>query len=179
MCDPYRRFAKESFPNATVVADKFHVLRLIVPALNRRRKAITGDRRSLPVRRLLLKNYPSLTPRMRWALWRWLDQHPELRELYQLKEALHRFYRIRGPDRAATALTKLTDHMAASKLPEVKTLRRTLMRWRKPILAYFKSRLTNGRTEGFNLKAKLVKRRGYGYRSFRTYRLRLLNACAR
>ena len=179
MCDPYRKFAREMFPNAQLVADKFHVLRLIVPALNRRRKAITGDKRGLPVRRLLLKNYRDLSPRMQWALWQWLNKHPELRELYRLKEALHRFYRIRGHGRAKKALTKLTDAMADSQLPEVKTLRRTLMRWRKPVLAYFLCRLTNGRVEGFNLKAKLVKRRGYGYRSFRNYRLRLLNACAR
>ena len=63
-------------------------------------------------------------------------------------------------------------------LPELKTLRRTLMRWRTEILAYFATGLTNGRTEGFNNKAKVVKRRAYGYRSFRNYRLRLLNACA-
>ena len=51
------------------------------------------------------------------------------------------------------------------------------MRWRKEILAYFYSHLTNARVEGFNLKAKLVKRRAYGYKSFRNYRLRLLTAC--
>ena len=44
--------------------------------------------------------------------------------------------------------------------------------------AFFRTRATNGMTEGFNGKAKLVKRRAYGYRSFRNYRLRLLNACA-
>jgi transposase len=37
---------------------------------------------------------------------------------------------------------------------------------------------TNARTEGFNGKAKLVIRRAYGYKSFRNYRLRLLNSCA-
>jgi transposase len=52
------------------------------------------------------------------------------------------------------------------------------MRWRREILAYFGTGLTNARTEGFNNKAKLVKKRAYGYRSFRNYRLRLLNACA-
>lgn len=46
------------------------------------------------------------------------------------------------------------------------------------ILAYFYCRLTNARTEGFNGKAKLVIRRAYGYKSFRNYRLRLLNSCA-
>ena len=62
--------------------------------------------------------------------------------------------------------------------PSLQTFRRTLMRWRREILAYFGTGLTNGRTEGFNNKAKLVKKRAYGYRSFRNYRLRLLNACA-
>jgi transposase len=37
---------------------------------------------------------------------------------------------------------------------------------------------SNGPTEGFNGKAKLVKRRAYGYKSFKNYRLQLLNACA-
>lgn len=81
---------------------------------------------------------------------------------------------------APSALTKLIETLGLSLVPELKTLRRTLIKWRKEILAYFYSgRLTNARTEGFNLKAKLVKRRGYGYRSFDHYRLRLLNACRR
>ncbi len=91
---------------------------------------------------------------------------------------MYALYRVRGPERAATTLTSLTDTMALSHLPEVLTLRRTLIRWRHEILAYFHTGLTNGRVEGLNLKAKLVKRRAYGYRSFRNYRLRLLNACA-
>ncbi|MDB4983470.1 MAG: transposase TnpA, partial [Myxococcales bacterium] len=81
-------------------------------------------------------------------------------------------------DRAGLALTALTDSLAASPLPELQTFRRTLLRWRREILAYFGTGLTNARTEGFNNKAKLVKKRAYGYRSFRNYRLRLLNACA-
>jgi len=40
--------------------------------------------------------------------------------------------------------------MAYSALPEVLTLRRTLMRWRREIFAYFVCRPTNARTEGFN-----------------------------
>jgi hypothetical protein len=48
---------------------------------------------------------------------------------------------------------------AMRPLPELRTLRRTLVYWRKEILAYFYCRLTNARTEGFNGKAKLVTRR--------------------
>ena len=68
--------------------------------------------------------------------------------------------------------------MARSALPEVQTLRTTLMRWRKEVLAYFLCRLTNARTEGLQRQGKLVIRRAYGYKSFRNYRLRLLSCCA-
>lgn len=178
LCDPFKNFAKNFFPNASLVADKFHVLRLLVPAINRRRKAITGDRRSLGVRRMLLRSGKTLSFADRSMLHRWLGQHPELQEVYHFKEAMHGLYRVHGQHRAAKAFTAMTDRMAHSSLHEIQTLRRTLLKWRKEILAYFKTRITNARTEGFNNKAKVVKRRAYGYRSFNNYRLRLLNACA-
>jgi len=178
LCDPYKRFATTFFPNAQLVADKFHVLRLIVPALVRHRRLVAGSRDNAYLRRLLLRTRRSLKPCWRIRLMRWLKQHPLLHQLYEAKEALHRLYRIRGHARAKRALIRLTDTLALSTTPELLTLRRTLLKWRKEILAYFYSgRLTNARTEGFNAKAKLVKRRAYGYRSFLHYRLRLLNAC--
>jgi len=178
LCDPYKRFATRFFPNAQLVADKFHVLRLIVPALCRYRRLIAGSRNDAYLRRLLLRNERSLKPWWRTRLHRWLEQHPVLHQLYEAKEALHRFYRIRGSRRAKHALTGITDALARSDVPELVTLRKTLLKWRREILAYFYSgRLTNARTEGFNAKAKLVKRRAYGYRNFENYRLRLLNAC--
>jgi transposase len=178
MYAPYRKFARDFFPQATIVADKFHVLRLLNPSINKRRKEITGDKRKHPMRWMLLTNYKKLKPHQRWALFRWLADKPALKELYEFKESLHRLYRTRGYKKASRALTKLTDLMALSKLPEIKALRRTLTGWREQILAYFKTRITNGRTEGYNGKAKLIKRTAYGFRSFDNYRLRLLNACA-
>ena len=176
LCDPFKKFAKEHFPNAELVADKFHVLRLLNPAINSRRKDITGDVRSNPLRKLLLRNGNRLEHFERRALHLWLDQNPVLKEVYFFKEALYRFYRIRGFNKAARALITLTDQMALSKLKEIKTLRKTLMKWRSEILAYFKTRLTNGKTEGYNRLAKGLQYRAFGYRSFKNYRLRLLNA---
>jgi len=178
MCDPYRSFAQRFFPNAQLVADKFHVLLLLSPHINRRRRLIEGDRRSAALRRLLLRSRFRVEYADRLALDQWLENHPELHAMYEAKEALHSLYRTRGYGRAKKALTALTDRLAVSPLAELQTLRRTLIRWRREILAYFATGLTNGRTEGFNNKAKVVKRRAYGYRSFSNYRLRLLNACA-
>jgi transposase len=172
----YRSFTKSFFPRAEIVADKFHVVRLLHPAINRRRKDITGDFRTNPIRRLLLRNSAKLDFFQKSAMWKWLNHHPDLREIYEYKEAMHRLYRIKGHRRAGEALTRLTDRMATSKLDEIKTLRKTLMSWRQEILNYFRTGLTNARVEGFNNKAMVIRTRGYGYRSFKNYRLRILNA---
>lgn len=178
LSDSYKSFVKCFFPNAELIADKFHVLRLLNPHLNRRRKLVTGDVRSNPVRRLLLTNRRNLSYLKRRALDAWLEQNPELFELYWWKERLSSFYRIKKTGHAARILTRMTDHMAHSKLPEIKTLRRTLLKWRNEILNYFPTRLTNARTEGFNNVAKLIQKRSYGVKSFELYRLKYLNATA-
>lgn len=177
LSDSYKAFCHRFFPEAQLVADKFHVLRLLNPAINRARKAITGDRRSLPIRRWLLMSGKKLERKKRARMLQWLNQQPELNQLYHAKESLHGFYRIRGYARAAKVLTKITDTLAHSAIPELQRLRTTLMRWRSEVLNYWRHRLTNGRTEGFNGKAKLVKRRAFGFKSFRNYRLRLLTVC--
>jgi transposase len=143
--------------------------------LNKARTEITGDKRSNPVRRLLLFNGQRLEYFERKALYQWLDHHPKLRELYHFKEALHGLYRCRGYNRAKRALIAMLDRMAQSKLKEIKTLRTTLMKWKNEILNYFATGLTNGRTEGFNNLAKLLQKRAFGFRSFKNYRLRLLS----
>jgi transposase len=176
MCDPFKKFISDFFPNAIIVADKFHVLRLMNPLINKARMEITGDKRKNPVRRLLLKNRNKLKYYERNALDLWLSQHPKLKEIYWYKESLHRLYRTRGTKKAEKAFTRLTDQMALSALTEIKSLRKTLMKWRKEILNYFSTRLTNGKTEGYNRLAKLYQYRAFAFRNFFNYRLRLLNA---
>jgi transposase len=75
---------------------------------------------------------------------------------------------------AKRVLIKLTDQMALSNIPEIKTLRKTIHQWRNEILQFFENKLTNGRTEGFNRVAKLIQRNAYGFRNFENYRRRLI-----
>ncbi len=175
MCDPFKKFVREFFPNAKLTADKFHVLRLANPMINKARTEITGDQRSNPVRTLLLRSRHRLKYFEKSALDQWLNFHPKMKEIYWYKEALHQLYRTKGFKRASRALTNLTDKMALSRLPEIIKLRRTLMKWRHEILNYFETGLTNARTEGYNRRAKGEQYNAFGVRSFNNYRLRLLN----
>jgi transposase len=156
LSDSYKSFIKNFFPNAEMIADKFHVLRLLNPHINRRRKEITGDNRKNPVRKLLLRNGKDLEYFEKKTLYLWLDQHPELKEVYHFKEALHGLYRVKGIRRAKKAFASLTDRMALSNLPEIKTLRKTLLKWQREFLNYFIYKLTNARTEGFNNGSSLL-----------------------
>ena len=69
------------------------------------------------------------------------------------------------------------DHCAASDVPELERLARTVASWETSILRWHRTGLTNAATEGTNLIVKNVKRLGFGFRNFENYRLRLLLRC--
>lgn len=178
MCDPYRNFIRGFFPHAKIVADKFHVLRLLTPALLKKRKEITGTRADLRAKMLLLVSAQELKYGERVALEQFMRRYPAMHELWVWKERLHAFYRIKGYGRAYERYKRLVDDMSVSFLPEIRKLRKTLLKWKEEILNYFQSGLSNARLEGFNCKASLLKRRAYGYRNPENYRIQLLHACS-
>ena len=180
VCDlskTYKSFARDFFPNAKIIADHFHVIRLLNPHINRARKEITGDKRGLKIRKLLLTNGKKLDYFTRFEMKKWLEDKPKLQQLYYAKETLHKLYRCRGKRWAKRVLIKLTDTLAISTYKELQTLRKTLIEWQEEILNYFENRITNGRTEGFNSVCKQLQRRAYGYRNFNNYRLKVLYVC--
>ena len=177
MCDPYRSFIREFFPQARIIADKFHVLRLLSPSIMKERRRIVGKNADRRARGLLLCSSKNLDYFDRKAIHNYLKKHQHLNEMYHAKEALHSFYRIKGYKRAAKAMEMMIKRFKSSSTKEVKRLGNTLSYWKQEVLNYFRKRLTNARLEGFNNKASLVRRRAYGYKNPNNYRLRLLNVC--
>jgi len=177
MSGVYKSFVKKFFPNAVIVADKFHVLRLFTPYIMKRGKEIHGHRQELSTRRKLLCSRANLDYFVRVDIDRYLKNHDGLNELYRWKEKLFEFYRIKGFTRALRAFDKLCEDMKKSNLEEVQRMYRTFVRWKNEIVRYFENGYTNGFTERMNGTGKLVQRRAFGYKSFRNYKLRTLSAC--
>lgn len=177
MSNGYRSLIKEFFPNATIIADKFHMLRLITPALLKTRKEIHGHRQDLQRRRLLLKNREDLDYFVRSDVDQYLKTYPELDELYRIKERLREVYRCKGVKKARINLERLINQMALSRLEAAQRLRNTLIKWKEEILNYFENKWTNGFTEAINGVAKALQRRARGYKNFVNYRSKTLNAC--
>lgn len=178
MCDSYRGFIRLFFPQAHIVADKFHVLRLLSTAIMRERKSITGTKATRRARRLLLVSSKKLDHWDQKAIREGLSAYPKLKELWEFKESLHELYRIKNPRAAQVNLDSLILLSQCSSTPEIRTLGKTLQKWKIEILNYFHTRLTNARLESFNNSASLVRRCAYGYRSLNNYRLQVLNRCS-
>lgn len=178
MCDPYRSWVKDFFPQAKIVADKFHVLRLLSPSIMKERRVITGTNADKRSRSLILCNSKRLDYFDRKALLKFLERYPKLNALYHAKEAMQSFYNVKGYKRATYCIEKMIMRFKNSVYPELKRLGNTLNYWKEEVLNYFPSRLTNARLEGFNNKASLVRRRAYGYKNPNNYRLRVLSACS-
>lgn len=177
MSSTYKSFVRKFFPNARIVADKFHVLRLFTPHIMKCGKDIHGHRQDLKTRRKLLYSRIKLDYFMRQDIDRYLQNHEKLNELYRWKERLYEFYRIKGYGRAHFAFDKLLNEMKKSTYDEVQKLLRTFQRWKSEILKYFENNYTNAFTERMNGTGKLMQRRAFGYRSFKNYKLRTLSAC--
>lgn len=176
LCDPFKNFARDFFPNAELIADKFHVLRLLHPVINRHRRALPKYAKDRKLRALLLTSAHRLNYFEKADLMNFLNDHPTLKELWIAKEKMHRLYRTKGINRARWVLHRLVQDLMNSEIPELNRLAKTLWKWSTEILNYFKTGLTNARTEGFNNLAKVIKRRAYGYRNFENYRRRVLCA---
>lgn len=141
------------------------------------RKEIHGHRQDLQRRRLLLKNREDLDYFVHGEVDIYLKHHPELDELYRMKEKLREVYRCRGYRIAKINLERLINQMSLSSLEPVQRLRNMLIKWKNEVLNYFENKWTNGFTEATNGTAKAIQRRARGYKNFLNYRLKTLNVC--
>jgi transposase len=167
-----RQAIEMALPDAAVVADKFHVLALAGRALHE----VHGQkRRRGTVSWLLHRGMERLTAGERDRVVETLLREPDLARAWGLKESLRAVYTKRHPANAAEALDRWISEAATSGLAPFERTARTLTRWRREVLNYWRYPITNALVEGKHNKIKTLKRRAYGYRNDRSFLLRLLS----
>ncbi|HET6834947.1 MAG TPA: transposase [Acidimicrobiales bacterium] len=88
---------------------------------------------------------------------------------------LRSIYDIPDPDVAGELVAQLGHDLQDDSCPiEVRSLGRTILRWRHQIAAWHQARFTNAATEAANNLIKRVKRIAFGFTRFRNYRVRVL-----
>ncbi len=164
---------RDSLPHAETVFDRFHVQRLASDALDEVRRSIVRDLATSPeearavkgTRFVLLKNPWNLSRSQRNKLAEIQETNKRLYRAYLLKETLAKVLDYRQPWRAEKALDEWLAWASRSKLKSFVKVARTIRKHRKGILAYIKTRLTNGLVEGINGKIRMIARRAFGFHS--------------
>jgi len=179
MWNPYRQAVYETLPNAVIVIDKYHVMRMGNQAVEAIRKQIrkeldTKARRQLKNDRfLMLKRRKDLNPLEQLTLESWTLNYPRLKQAYELKEA---FFEIWDSETAEEAQERYLEWEAS--IPDgmnsaFKDIITAYKNWHREINNYFTHRVTNAYTEALNGLTRVVNRMGRGY-SFKALRAKML-----
>lgn len=182
MWQPYVDLAHTFFPNAKVCIDKYHFIRQVTWAMEnvrkRLQKTMTATMRKYYKRshKLLLTRYHKLKEENKKACDLMLLYNDDLRLAHWLKE---RFYDLCQDTKYSRQRKDFYDWIKiaeSSGLKEFEKCANTYRHWSKEILNAFKYGITNGTTEGFNNKIKVLKRTSYGIRNFECFRTRILHS---
>ena len=179
----YRSIVEKYFPHALIVADRFHVIRLInhhFLACWRDLEAVGSRNRGLLS--LMRRHRRHLRPEQKSRLQAYLDAHPVLDAIYRFKQ--HLCYLLLKKHRTARQCRQLIphlltaiDHLRQARLPHLVQLGETLHSWKVEIARMWRFTRNNGITEGFHNKMETISRQAYGFRNFENYRLRVKVLC--
>lgn len=179
----FRNVARICFPQAKIIADRFHVIRQAVWAMERVRKN-EQQRLSDRFRKyfkhskyLLKKPIDRLTDEEKDRLALMLEISPKLAEAYRLKNEFQEIMRAETSLIGKPLLIAWLYTVEAMELPEFRDCTRACRNWFTEILNSIDYPWSNGFTEGCNNKTKVLKRVCFGVRNFKRFRNRILH-CA-
>lgn len=178
----FKTVAQKWFPNAVIIADRYHVVRQVVWAMENVRKneqkKLSEKFRKYFKRSKSLLNKPlnKLTEEDKSKLSLMLEIAPRLAIAYRLKNYFMLVMRA-DPDDAPRLLSNwllLAEHYQIS---EFDACIKAYHNWSAEILNSIRFPWSNGFTEGCNNKTKVLKRVCFGFRNFNNFRNRILH-CA-
>jgi transposase len=191
----YAAAVTDTLPDAQVVVDHFHLVKLANDTVTAVRRRVSFDahgrrgRKQGPEwanRRRLLSARERLSHRSFAKMWNALiDNDPtgQILAAYIAKEELRQLLSAArdGADDAEIGYRLYRFHTwcADADIPEITRLATTIETWWPAILAFLRTGLTNARTEGYNRLVKQVKRVACGFRNTENSRRRIRFHCTR
>ncbi len=183
LSETYRRIVRKYFPNAKIVADRFHVIRWV----NHQFLKTWGE--IDPVARKTRSHYTpmrkhawNLSPEQKARRDAYFEKCPALKPIYEFKSGLVELLLKKelNQAKARELIPQLLWHVEQcrrSPLPHFQELAKTLTRWLEPIARMWRFTKNNGITEGLHNKMEMLSRRAFGFRNFANYRLRVIALC--
>ena len=192
---------RANLPQASIVFDHFHVVKLVNEALDKVRRRVVREEKDKESKEAERRKAAGLepvggTPRSsivkgtRYILLRShcniekkkdierlnaaLELNKDLSTAYYLKEEASLIWKCDNKGQAAMQLSAWLAGLRASEIPELLVLADTISDHKDGILAYYDTPISTGPVEGINNKIKTLKRMAYGFRDDHYFKLRLL-----
>lgn len=172
-----------NLPNATIVFDRFHVMKLFNDKLSELRRELyreATDKMHKAVlkgtRWLLLKRPENLddSRNERARLEEALHLNQPLATAYYLKEELAQVWEQDDEDDAQKFLLDWVRRAESSGIRMLQKFAKTIRAHALQILAYYDYPISTGPLEGTNNKIKTMKRQAYGFRDQEFFKLKIL-----
>lgn len=195
MSTTYAKAARDALPHAQLIVDRFHLVKRANQTVEAVRRRITWDNRGRRGRkadpewlnrRRLLRGAERLTDTQRSRLVAALDAADPAGDIlaaWIAKELLRDVLACTATggmryDVSAT-LGRFYAFCAATKVPEIHDLAKTIETWQRPMILAITTGLSNARSEGYNRIVKHVGRIAFGFRNPGNQRRRVRWACTR
>jgi transposase len=179
MSAAYGAAVAENPPDAAVVFDRFHIVKLVNEKLDDLRRALVREATGLMkktvkgIRYLLLTRRENVGPDQLPRLEEALKTNEPLNLGYLLKEGLGLLWSQRSRQDMADFLKEWCQWASDTGLRQMQQLAKTLTLRARGILNWWEHRISNGRMEGINNKIKTLLRQTYGLRDERYFTLKL------
>ena len=176
----FRSVAAACFPQAKIVADRYHVIRQVFWAMERVRK---NEQNKLSERfrkyfkksrYLLMKPMENLSEDEMNSLALMFEIAPRLADAYSLKNDFLKVIRSESSETGRQALLNWLLSVDVMQLSEFDDCANAYRNWFREILNSMDVPWSNGYIEGCNNKTKVLKRVCFGMRNFNNFRKRIL-----
>ncbi|MEK2645411.1 ISL3 family transposase [Bdellovibrio sp. BCCA] len=184
LSETYRSIAKKHFSHAMIVADRFHVVKLINHHFLKTWSELDeAGRKNRGLLSLMRRHRKNLSPEQEAKLRKYLKQNPALEVIYDFKQTLMNVIlaRVTSKDQASHLIPDLLEGIKMLKecgFKYMKILGETLESWQEEIVRMWRFSKTNSITEGLHNRMEEIIRRAYGFRNFENFRLRVLEYCS-
>jgi transposase len=184
MWKPYMKAVQDKARKAVTIFDRFHLMKHLNEAVDNVRREmmwkLKGNARELfkKTRYLWLKNNGNLKEEERLRLETLLQKNLPVVKAYLLKESFRKFWEYRSVEPARKYLKKWFWMATHSRLKPMREFAYLVRRHEAGVLAWIKSRISNGALEGMANKIKTTAKRAYGFRTPEHYELAIYHCCA-
>jgi transposase len=181
----YAKLVRDHAVNAQILFDRFHIVKHLNEAVDAARRDLwrqltTKQRVSFKgTRWLLLKNPWNLSSGQKERLSTLVRWNAPLVRAWYLKESFQLFWAYRQPWRAQQHLLKWMNSAMRSRLEPFQKFVGMLRSHLDGVLAWTKTRLSNGAVEGMNNKIKSISHRSFGFRTAENFIAAIYHCCAR